>query len=285
MKPCLLPPLEFVRLSTTQVTFTDVPALDFIENASDLCPRQDWGHSYDENRLSGWEIFGIAGKTEMAHHDNRGFQKRGVNGFPNVEIPVSEQYTVMIYAYRDPSVGFLNYIFPVMATTLLNFVGYCTLPDDVSGRLGLNVTLALTLTAFKSAISGQLPTDGYLTDLDIFMGEQFGIVIVAGICFGVAGILERNFERGREFDFFFGAGLFFLFLCSTWRLYDKLQKAVALSHMGPDEHMQRTNKRLENDAKIRGEKSTSKPGESYRELSLQIMRNPPIREESKVANA
>lgn len=88
---------------------------------------------------------------------------------PNVEWDHPFLSRVHIMVKRKPLYYMQNVIFTMLILTLLGLTAYGLKVEDGGSRVSINVTLILTLVAFKFVLASMLPRTAYNTLLDYYM--------------------------------------------------------------------------------------------------------------------
>eukprot|EP00457_Paulinella_chromatophora_P000344 gb/GEZN01000344.1/.p1 GENE.gb/GEZN01000344.1/~~gb/GEZN01000344.1/.p1 ORF type:complete len:1326 (+),score=190.61 gb/GEZN01000344.1/:695-4672(+) len=123
---------------------------------------------------------------------------------------------------RNPTFHMFNILLITWFLQLLSFSCYFIPVDDVGDRLGVEVSLLLTSTAFKLSIAESIPKVSYLTIADRFilhtivLQSLFSVVICVSFLVSKGGFSEHwqtNKADAENVDIFFGV------VFALWLLY------------------------------------------------------------------
>eukprot|EP00808_Paulinella_micropora_P024608 g23901.t1 len=99
---------------------------------------------------------------------------------------------------RLPSAIYWNIVFPLMAMNCFALFAFCLPAGELGDRLGLLVTLLLTVVAFQHLIRDKLPSVPYLTVLDKYTLCSFFFVILVSLASSWANFRGRVNDNGRS---------------------------------------------------------------------------------------
>lgn len=155
------------------VTFYNGGSLIFTEA---FIQRDSW-KMYDK-------VFIVQGKT-LAERNEDGVQ------YATLDIKICLWRSCNFYIY--------NFVVPIFLMVLLSFVSFATECSDFADRMQIDLTLVLTLAAFKYATAQYIPTMSYLTYLDKYIIASFlYITLVTGqsvLCYSLAEEIQSVFNR------------------------------------------------------------------------------------------
>lgn len=95
---------------------------------------------------------------------------------------------------RNLDVALINFTLPITAITALNFLAYFIEIGDFSNRLLHNMTVVLTVVAFRATINAAVPPGG-LKFIDWFHFAHVTALLITAIGFAVASVFDR---RGND---------------------------------------------------------------------------------------
>eukprot|EP00940_MAST-03C_sp_MAST-3C-sp2_P000470 g470.t1 len=146
----------------------------------------------DADMLTEWQLIKIWGAPiafEAPKNDNTA---------------VHNGYCVQICVRREYLSVLLNYGFPITCIGLLSVTAFGVSPDELSDRMEINLTLTLTIVAFASILSDELPKVPYLTVLGKFNLAIFLILLVQGLAFYLVADCMTRYCTNRVESWFTG---------------------------------------------------------------------------------
>lgn len=108
--------------------------------------------------------------------------------------------TICLRVERRSSFYIYNVVLPLCFMLALSVASFALLPEQLSDRLNVTLTLLLTVVAFKFAVSSNLPTTSYLTLLDKYFVLCFFVLMLVVIEHTISYFLED--DRARQLDRF-----------------------------------------------------------------------------------
>lgn len=100
---------------------------------------------------------------------------------------------ITLRMWRSCSFYVYNFVLPIFLMVLLSFVSFVMDCSSLSDRLQVNLTLILTLVAFKYATSQYIPQTSYLTYLDKYIIVSFlYLTLVTGQGVLCSTVVEEN---------------------------------------------------------------------------------------------
>jgi len=139
--------------------------------------------------------------------------------YPNIVIRLKCERKWKTYLY--------NMILLLFALTGLSLTAFFLSFDDLGDRLGLLITLLLTIVAFSIVIQDKLPTVTYLTFMDRYILASYVFIIVIVIESIAMTKLESDEERQAKWDhflFYFFLGLWGIIFFGAFSVYAYILK-------------------------------------------------------------
>jgi len=121
-----------------------------------------------------------------------------------------------IRVQRDCKFYLWNMVVIAFALVEMSFVVYSMPPTDLADRMGVNLTLVLTIVAFKFTFAGDMPKKAYLTWMDRYLITAFlALVAQTAQCYVAAVLADRDCPRALKWvEHSFQIGIFV-----PWTLY------------------------------------------------------------------
>lgn len=119
---------------------------------------------------------------------------------------------INIHAKRRESYYIWNIGLIVLSIVSLSFTSFAMPPENVEGRLTINITLLLTAMAFKFVIAASLPVVAYLTPLDKYLLANFGFLWILTCYNGAIPHFAKEWVDISTNDGFFYAVLLGLYV-------------------------------------------------------------------------
>lgn len=104
-------------------------------------------------------------------------------------------YEFQLFIDRIPNFYIIKVIVPVFIMSLLALCGFLISPADFDARLGVTVTLLLTVVAYTFIAGENLPVLSYLTFVDAYLVVSFFICVIS-----VLGTVVFRLLIGVEYD-------------------------------------------------------------------------------------
>lgn len=104
-------------------------------------------------------------------------------------------YEFQLFIDRIPNFYIIKVIVPVFIMSLLTLCAFLISPADFDARLGVTVTLLLTVVAYTFIASENLPVLSYLTFVDAYLVVSFFICVIS-----VLGTVVFRLLTGVEYD-------------------------------------------------------------------------------------
>ena len=136
-------------------------------------------------------------------------------------------YEFQLFIDRIPNFYIIKVIVPVFIMSLLALCGFLISPADFDARLGLTVTLLLTVVAYTFVASENLPVLSYLTFVDAYLVVSFFICVISVLCTVLFRLLigvEYDDDdpltlKMQRISKFTGLFLFCVYAATVWFLY------------------------------------------------------------------
>ena len=136
-------------------------------------------------------------------------------------------YEFQLFIDRIPNFYIIKVIVPVFIMSLLALCGFLISPADFDARLGVTVTLLLTVVAYTFIAGENLPVLSYLTFVDAYLVVSFCICVISvlgtvvfrlltGVEYDDDDLLTLKMHRASKFT---GLVLFCIYVASVWFLY------------------------------------------------------------------
>ena len=136
-------------------------------------------------------------------------------------------YEFQLFIDRIPNFYIIKVIVPVFIMSLLALCGFLISPADFDARLGVTVTLLLTVVAYTFIAGENLPVLSYLTFVDAYLVVSFFICVVSvlgtvvfrlltGVEYDDDDILTLKMHRASKLT---GLVLFCVYASTVWFLY------------------------------------------------------------------
>ena len=136
-------------------------------------------------------------------------------------------YEFQLFIDRIPNFYVIKVIVPVFIMSLLALCGFLISPADFDARLGVTVTLLLTVVAYTFIASENLPVLSYLTFVDAYLVVWFFICVICllgtvlfrlliGVEYDDNDLLTLKMHRISKFT---GLFLFCVYGATVWFLY------------------------------------------------------------------
>jgi uncharacterized protein YhhL (DUF1145 family) len=107
-----------------------------------------------------------------------------------------------------------NVIVVTFALVMLSAVIFVCSREDVPDKMSINVTLVLTIMAFKYTFSGDLPKKAYLTWMDKYLIAAFGVLVLQAITIWLAAVVPVDSHLLPVVEVFFPSAYY-----GIWILY------------------------------------------------------------------
>ena len=150
-----------------------------------------------------------------------------------------ELHVVLLYQ-RNPTFYLVNFQVLLFAITSCAVTAWSVPFTDTNDRLALDVTLLLTIVAFKQVLAGSMPPISYLTRLDVFAFISFAFLVLATAMHATIGWLVEDCDADGDCTFFLGLvrahaltidrACLFSFL-ALWLVANAIYTAVTLKFM------------------------------------------------------
>lgn len=94
---------------------------------------------------------------------------------------VHDRYCVQILVHREVTSILWNFAWPIFSIGLLSLTGHGVPVPDLADRMSVNLTMFLTIVAFKWALQDRLPKVPYLTTMELYVLATFSQLLVQGV--------------------------------------------------------------------------------------------------------
>ena len=117
----------------------------------------------------------------------------------SLKFKVNDCYKMQLIVERDATSITWNSVFSLFVVDFLSATGWGVPVTDLADRLGVVLTMLLTVMAFKYTLSDALPNVPYLTILDKFVVSSFIIIVCQG---GMMWVLKEmeTYNCSEEFE-------------------------------------------------------------------------------------
>ena len=146
--------------------------------------------------LTGWEPYGEWSEN-LKFSDWKMTKTEGVEGSWDYLGDSYPTYDFQITLERIANFYLIKVIIPVLVMVLLACSAFFISPADFDARLGLTVTLLLTVVAYTFIAGENLPVLSYLTFTDLFLVLSF-LVCVISVIFTIIFRLKTGVEYDDE---------------------------------------------------------------------------------------
>jgi hypothetical protein len=136
-------------------------------------------------------------------------------------------YEFQLFIDRIPNFYIIKVIVPVFIMSLLALCGFLISPADFDARLGVTVTLLLTVVAYTFIAGENLPVLSYLTFVDAYLVVSFFICVISvlgtvvfrlliGVEYDDDDLMTLKMHRASKLT---GLALFCIYAATVWFLY------------------------------------------------------------------
>ena len=125
---------------------------------------------------------------------------------------------IKVCIWRSCNFYMYNIVAPIFLMVILSFTSFISPCSELDNKMQINLTLLLTLVAFKLAVAQYIPATSYLTYLDKYVILSFVYLsIVTGqgvLCYSLDENIQYQFNRISAFAFMVAWVLINIFWCS-----------------------------------------------------------------------